>query len=332
MTDEATSELLSRLLDDDLDDADRVRLEARLVADPGLRAELEALESVRAATRSIADRMEPPAALDALLEPLRSGTPHGPRATRPVVRWLGMAAGVALAVTVAMEVARRSPPSGQLGEPTPPARTVPLGKPEMYQLKPLPTSPVPPEEELLGVAERLLASPPAEPELDELEPLDVRGPLPMADNEQSRAGRDDSVALENEGTTTPPAASQPAGLARSTRRAAAAPAAVEAHVADAKAGRPVVATRCVLLDGAGVVVGEIDVAGAWPEGPTEVAVTVAGGAIVAVATAASDKDASALSEDPWSAFLGVAAPGIPDGRYLARPAMDHAPPSQPSPR
>ena len=41
-----------------------------------------------------------PEELDLLLEPLRTGEPHGTRRIHPAIRWIGMAAGLALAVTV----------------------------------------------------------------------------------------------------------------------------------------------------------------------------------------------------------------------------------------
>ena len=38
-----------------------------------------------AATRAVAERMDPPEALGAMLEPLRNGTPHAPRRIHPAV-------------------------------------------------------------------------------------------------------------------------------------------------------------------------------------------------------------------------------------------------------
>lgn len=170
-----TAEQLSRLLDGDLEAADEERLRARLAAEPALAAELESLRRLQQQVQAVADRMEPPASLDATLLPLQRTAAAPPRRIPPAVRWLGLAAGVALAVTVAVEVSRRPP--GPL-RPATGRLPAPQETPHQpYQLRPLPTSTIPEEERPLGAVDRLLASPPAEAPLPEPEPLDVRGPL-----------------------------------------------------------------------------------------------------------------------------------------------------------
>ena len=319
MMDEATAELLSRLLDGDLDAADRTRLEARLSDEPELRVELAALGRLREATLAVAERMDPPVTLDGTLEPLRRGVPLARGRIHPAVRWLGMAAGLVLAVTVTIEVARRNPDTAP-GRPAGEAAPAPsLDKTEIYQLKALPTSPVTPEEELIGVSERLLASPPAEPELDEPEPLYVQGPLPLEDNEAGFETRDEEKARGDRGVQREPVAKDRPSSAEVARQVAPAPATLDARASGKKLDRAVGTTRLVLRDRDGVVAGEVLMNGSWPgEGPP-VEVTVSGGVIVAVGTPGSDKDGFAAGEGSEAALIGAAAPGVPDGRYLASP-------------
>lgn len=322
MIDEATAELLSRLLDGDLEGSERTDLEVRLEGDAGLRAELEALRRMQAATRAVADRMEPPAALDAMLEPLRTEVPHEPRRIRPVVRWLGMAAGLALAVTVAMEVSRRS--SDHI-ESTRPGKAAPVAGSEMTeidQLEPLPTSPASPAEERVGVTDRLLASPPAAAALDEPESLVVQGPLPVAGNEAGLDSRDEAKddaagrsRRESVGFDRP-------GAAVARGKVAAAPAAVDASAAGKKFQQGTAATRVFLLNDDGVQVGELQMSGPWPDHSLRLVVTIADGVIVAVSGPRGDKDGLAAREEPPSGLLGAMAPGIADGRYLATPASE----------
>jgi hypothetical protein len=173
------NELLSRHLDGDLDSSERVDLEQRLATDEELAAELAALRKMRASVAELADGMEPPDELAALLEPLRRGIPPRVQPSRSAARWLVAAAMLALGATVALEVARRStesdtPIAPRHGTPT---STPPRG---VFQLRPLPTSNVPPEEQPLGAVDRLLARPLPEPMPDEPEALEIVGPLSTA--------------------------------------------------------------------------------------------------------------------------------------------------------
>lgn len=314
--DEATSELLSRLLDGDLETADRARLEERLHKEPKLRAELEAMKRLQAATRAVAQRMDPPGSLDAMMKPLRTGAPHAPRRMRPAVRWIGMAAGLALAVTVAMEVARRAPDPMETPRSRREATADAPEETEIYQLKPLPTSSVPPEEELIGVSERLLASPPAEPELDEPEALYVQGPLPMEDNEPGFESRDEAknqggrMAVEESVARDQPKSSPARG------QVAAAPSNLEARASGKKLDRIAETTRLVLRSEDGVRVGEVLLKESWLHQGPPVKVRVSDGVIVAVGIQDGDKDGFGASEESREALLGAATPGIPDGRYV----------------
>ncbi len=176
MTDQPTLELLSRYLDGDLRDEERTGLERRVIDDASLAEALTGLRRVRLEVAALADRMDPPASLDALLEPLRRGVPPAPARARPLVRWLAAAAAALLGVAVAVEVVRRKPSPGIPPPPRPPATARP-SEPGIFQLRPLPTSSIPPQEAPLGAADRLLARPLPEPELADPEPLDIMGPL-----------------------------------------------------------------------------------------------------------------------------------------------------------
>ena len=311
MIDEATAVQLSRYLDGDLEADEARQLEARLESEPELAAELASLDSLRRTVRSVAAGMEPPGALDAMLEPLRTGEPHGPRRIHPAVRWLGMAAGLALAVTLAMEVARRSPdPHEVIRSPT----TAPApDESDFFQVQPLPTSPVPEGEELVGASDRLLASPPAEPELDEPEPLEVRGPLRVEEKKTAPTGR----GVPSTNVRASKQRSSPEEQVRREATAAGkapAPAALDAASTSKRLRRAVSSVRVVLVGEDGITVAEVDLPGTAPS--VDMEVTILGGVIVDVRPTDSDKD-DEVSSAPW---LGQPVGDVPDGRYRATPA------------
>jgi hypothetical protein len=173
--DETLRELASRLADGDLDDTEASQLETRAETDPELAAEIDSTKELRSAVRAIANRMEPPAALDRVMEPLRQAPPVPAQRVRPVYRWLGIAAAMVLGVTVALEMARRNP-SPTLTHPVP-QRDLSVQKPdEIFKLAPLPTA-VPHDNRPLGAADHLLEEEPALPPAPEPAPLEVMGPL-----------------------------------------------------------------------------------------------------------------------------------------------------------
>lgn len=311
MIDEATAERLSRYLDGDLTAVEATELEGLLRADVEVAAELEALRRLQLVVRLAADHMDPPEALDTLLEPLRTGEPHAPRRHHPAIRWVGVAAGVALAVTVAMEVARENsapsiPSLPSVSSPAPAADNS-----EIFQLKPLPTSPVPPEEERLSASDRLLASPPTEMELDEPEALDVRGPLPSPPDKKEKARRiqgSESGRMEGEkrgrevgervGSGVAAAPGVPSSAMRDTT-------AEEKTLSRRTAPAPAVVLEAV--DGSAVAV--IDLALDPSILPAEV--TIVAGVIEQVHSVASDADVATAA----GLLVGHWIPGVADGRY-----------------
>ena len=176
MKDETIAEILSRHLDGDLDTNEELELSARLEAEPDLRKELEAMRRIRGSVAALAASEQVPPELDSLVDPLLRGKPESV-VLRPWARWLATAAAVLLGATVVIEVNRRNPgPSiesmAKLREQGHPAEPT-----ERFALAPLPTSSLPPEQQPLGAADRLLASPEADIELDDPAPLEVLGPL-----------------------------------------------------------------------------------------------------------------------------------------------------------
>jgi hypothetical protein len=169
-------ETLSRYLDGDLGAAEAARLEEQLEADGALAAELEALVAIQHGVRSIAERETPPEELDRVVEPLRLGRP-APVSVRPWVRWLATAAAVVLGASVILEVSRTRLDEISTPAPAQRSRVSEEAASEPFALAPLPTSPVPPEERPVGAADRILASPVPQVDVDEPPALEVLGPL-----------------------------------------------------------------------------------------------------------------------------------------------------------
>ena len=193
---DARVERLSRFIDGDLDQAEERDLRARLESEPALAAELNSLIAVRRSLAALATRERAPAELDSLVEPLLRGRPE-PIAVRPWARWLATAAIVVVGLTVIYEVnfghrvprvedklARRS--SQPVLEPT-----------ERFALAPFPTSSIPPEKQLIGVGERLLASPIPDVEPDPLPALEVPGPLEEGAGDELSRPRDNYVGSKS---------------------------------------------------------------------------------------------------------------------------------------
>jgi hypothetical protein len=212
LIDDGLRELLSRFIDGDLDPDEEARLAERLDGDPGLAAELEGMRTLRQSVRRVAATMEPPAALDAVVEPLRQSPPLPPRRVRPVYRWLGAAAAVVLGVTVAMEVAQRNPgPTPASEEPERHRRVV--AEEEIFELAPLPTAD-PEENRPIGAVERLLDEEPSPPPSPEMAPLEVIGPTStdVGGDAPLRSEKAAARADLAESVAEPQVASQPAAL------------------------------------------------------------------------------------------------------------------------
>jgi len=202
--DESLREIISRYADGDLDYTESSRLELRAETDPEIAAEINTSRELRAAVRSVADRMEPPAALDRIMEPLRQAPPVPAQRARPVFRWLGIAAAVVLGVTVASEMAQRNPTPTLNGSS--PQRNRPVAeREEIFKLAPLPTA-VPNANRPLGAVDHLLEEEPAIPAAPEPAPLEVIGPLNTAS--PSTAGAEslsaDMAAADQDGELDPP--------------------------------------------------------------------------------------------------------------------------------
>lgn len=173
--DDAIIEMLSRYIDGDLTPAEEQDIVRLLAADAVVRSKFEGLQKLRSSLSLLAENEEVPSDLDALVEPLRRGRPDAV-AARPWVRWLATAAVAILGLSVVIEVnlrgSRQPPDEAPRSQPGRPAEPT-----ERFSLAPLPTSAVPPEDQLLGVSERLLASPIPEMEIEESPALHVLGPL-----------------------------------------------------------------------------------------------------------------------------------------------------------
>jgi hypothetical protein len=193
---DARNERLSRFIDGDLDQAEERDLRVRLKSDPALAAELSALIEVRRSLASLATRERAPAELDSLVEPLLRGRPE-PIAVRPWARWLATAAVVIVGLTVIYEVNfGHRVPNGEdkLARRSSQPELEPTGR---FALAPFPTSSVPPEKQLIGVGERLLASPIPDVEPGHSPVLEVLGPLEEVVGDELSPPRDTAVGSKS---------------------------------------------------------------------------------------------------------------------------------------
>jgi hypothetical protein len=196
---EETIEILSRYLDNDLDTDEAARLEDRLRTDPELAAELEALQALQRSIGSLAAREQPPSELDQLVEPLLFGRPT-PIRVRPWARWLATAAVIVLGVTVVFEVNRSRLGDHAGGQPESRAAASRPQPTERFSLAPLPTSSLSEQEQPLGAADRILASPIPEVLPDDPPAFEVLGPLEKKTRSIEGEDRDRPIA-ERSGTT-----------------------------------------------------------------------------------------------------------------------------------
>lgn len=174
--DDASLELLSRAVDGDLSPRERQLLEERAGAEPELKRALADLGRMRQSIATLAERMEPPDVLDRLMAPLRWGGGPGRSAVRSPLRWLGVAAAVAMAILIGYQIGQRKGAQPSLAALRQAARTPGTAR-VPYQLQPLPSSPASDSEQPLGATERLLAHSPRPPEPGEPEGLAVVGPV-----------------------------------------------------------------------------------------------------------------------------------------------------------
>jgi hypothetical protein len=331
--DEATAELLSRFLDGDLDAAETRLLEQRLATEPGLAVELEALRRLQLQVRSVAERMQLPAELEAPPRlPGHDAAPL-PRPVPPAVRWLGLAAGLALAVTVTLELSRRPPSSpAPARDAAPPAAVAPaVASPAPPRFQALEPAAPAPADELTKAA----AAPPTEssetaprPAQSHLPPPDPQ--LPAATREKRTAavgGRGPAAsakALEEvdtaradrapgPGSRGPAAANEaarerePAQSAASSEQAAFAGIAAGAAKEEGAAG-----ARLELIGEDGIPVAALALPAAAPAHGSRLVVTVAGGAIATIEPEAAD----AVADPALAGFIGRQLPGVADGRYV----------------
>jgi anti-sigma factor RsiW len=170
-------ERLSRYLDDDLGQGEREAVERLLASDPVRLREFEAMGRLRDSVAVLADWMELPCELDALLEPLRRDGTSRPRRSLLAARWAAAAAAVLGAALLIWVVRHDTAPRSTAGAARrqPPQQDV--RDRGVFQLQPLPTSARPADELPLGATERLLATPLPQPTLDDPTPLVIVGPL-----------------------------------------------------------------------------------------------------------------------------------------------------------
>ncbi len=220
--DEAWGEILSRHLDGDLDSDEELKLAARLEAEPSLAAELEGMRRIRRSVAALAASERVPPELDSLVDPLSRGKPD-PAALRPWTRWLATAAAVILAAAVIIEVNHSNPGPNLESMAKLRRRSLPAEPTERFTLAPLPTSSLAPEEQHLGVSDRLLANPAPEVELDNPLPLEVLGPLEKGGVPASEGQEDTSISLDQvKAKSSAVAADKDAKKGENTRPAAAA--------------------------------------------------------------------------------------------------------------
>jgi len=308
--DDMLTELLSRYLDDDLTAAERSDFEARLAADPELRAEVEAARKVQHAIARLAGEMHPPAALDAVMEPMLRSAPAAQRRVRPAFRWLGAAAAVVLGVTVAMEVARRNP-QPELDRTTAP-RVVNHDDTEIFQLAPLPSA-VPSENRPLGATDHLLEEDLESPAAPEPEPLEIMGPLPTGD-----------LPSDDDAAAAAPAREEKGGLraaAGADAAAASAPSAARLAADETPAGRAKGEPKRAAL--AHPVAVTVDGAVIWSgrssclcETPIEIRIRVRDG-VIAEATEVSGGRSGATRSCLPADLVGARIEGVADGEHRA---------------
>ncbi len=186
VSDPTLDEQLSRFLDDDLAPQERRELEERLSTDPELSARLESLRRLQLAIGALAERDQPPAALDRLVAP--RSLEQTARTTRR--RWLhalAAAATVVIAVGIGLQIAKRGGLGDHHDTAGQPRRAT---APTPFPLAPLPEGT---DNGELGPSARLIQTPPDQPQLDDPPALEPGGPYdapPTAEQREPVATRD----------------------------------------------------------------------------------------------------------------------------------------------
>jgi len=204
-------EQASRYVDGDLDAAAAARLEHRAASDRELAETIESFRRLRASVRSYADRLEPPAELDAVIEPLNRAAEVPRLHVRPAFRWLATAAVVVLGVTVGFEVARRHP-EPTVGDRAPRSRVTEPDR-SVFELAPLPTA-VSDGDRAVGATDRLLEERPTEPPVPEPPPLEVIGPLSAEADGAPKRDAAPAAAPQGQKMTAAPSAASAGGRMR----------------------------------------------------------------------------------------------------------------------
>jgi len=336
-------EQLSRLVDGDLSPAEERDLRARLEADPALAVDLAALNEVRQSLAVLATREKAPAELDSLVEPLLRGRPEA-IVVRPWVRWLAAAAILVVGLTVVTKIYVGHPASG-VDDKLARRSIQPTVEPtERFALAPLPTNSVPPEKQLIGVGEVLLASPIPDVDFGNPQALDVLGPLEEEVGEELSPPSD--TLLYSEGRKKTDVAEVSAGRPDESRAREAAPAPLPASEATAtgkneKSKDP--STRGATISGSrlwrdhtragrGQLFIFVDEETAWQDfettafctpGRYAVRVKVSTGVVtevLPVGGATADKTSQRLCAGQL--VVGLAVTGVPDGEYSAEVVVE----------
>jgi len=336
-------EELSRLVDGDLSPEEEQNLRARLMSDPALAKDLAALNEVRQSLAILATRDSTPADLDSLVEPLLRGRPE-PITARPWARWLASAAVVVLGLTVGFEVYRdhRAPDVANAVAPRDPK---PAAEPtDRFALAPLPTSSVPSEQHLVGVGERLLASPIPDVELGNPPALEVLGPLEEEVGDELSPPSDALIDMGGQRESEVAGVSADLSNELRARDAAPAPRPVSKETATGKAaesgdlstrGAPSSGSRLWrdhTIAGRGQLFIFVDEETAWRDfettafctpGRYAARVKISAGVVVEVLSvggATADKSSQRLCAGQL--VVGLTITGVPDGEYTAEVVVE----------
>jgi hypothetical protein len=166
MKEPRTTEMLSRLVDDDLSPAEDEELRTLMLEDPEAAGLFEDFRRTRTLLRASAENDKPPAMLDDLLVDLRRQGRPAPRGW--LVPVLASAALVVLGFAAVLQMRRSPVPDDFL-------RAAGATPSPVFVLSALPGAD---ENSPLGPLEELLAEPYPPPAMLDAEPLVVVGPLP----------------------------------------------------------------------------------------------------------------------------------------------------------